>query len=134
MEAASKVNKENRHDFFVFGILEAYFRRKCFMNKGLNYMKEIVKGRIGRSKAAKSEEGLQPGQGKVVLKNGKQIAVFKDAAGNVTRLSAVCMHLGCIVDFNGKEKTWDCPCHGSRYNTDGSIINGPTKKPLKKVK
>jgi Rieske Fe-S protein len=54
--------------------------------------------------------------------------VFRDAAGDLHAFSPVCTHLGCHVDFNTAEKTWDCPCHGSRYGSaDGSVINGPAK-------
>ena len=58
--------------------------------------------------------------------------MYKDAAGKVTAVSAVCTHMGCIVGWNGKDKTWDCPCHGSRFEKEGKVINGPAVKDLPK--
>lgn len=73
---------------------------------------------------------LKANEGKVIDQNGENIAVYKDETGKVTALSAVCTHMGCIVDWNNKEKTWDCPCHGSRFDKTGKVINGPAQKDL----
>jgi Rieske Fe-S protein len=54
-----------------------------------------------------------------------KIAVSRDATGVSHQMSAVCPHLGCIVDWNRTEKTWDCPCHGSRFDSSGKVLNGP---------
>ncbi len=70
---------------------------------------------------------LAPGQGCVV----KRTAVYRDPAGELHAVSAVCTHLGCLVGFNDAESTWDCPCHGSRFATDGSVIAGPAVTALK---
>jgi Rieske Fe-S protein len=61
-----------------------------------------------------------------------QRAVYRDQGGELHSLSARCTHMGCIVNFNDAEATWDCPCHGSRFNTDGEVIEGPAVKPLEK--
>lgn len=68
--------------------------------------------------------------GKIISLKGKKVAVYKDEKGNILTRSAVCTHLGCIVNWNGSEKTWDCPCHGSRFARDGSVIQGPAIRPL----
>jgi glycine/D-amino acid oxidase-like deaminating enzyme/nitrite reductase/ring-hydroxylating ferredoxin subunit len=73
---------------------------------------------------------LAPGTGKVVEHEGERIAAFRDAQGNLTRCSAVCPHLGCIVAWNEAERTWDCPCHGSRFHATGELLAGPAEKGL----
>lgn len=75
---------------------------------------------------------LKNDEGSVIDQNGKQIAVYKDEAGNITAMSAVCPHMGCLVDWNNADKTWDCPCHGSRFTKEGKVINGPAETDLKK--
>lgn len=93
--------------------------------------KQLVKGYGKRvTPAKKSVAGLDKDDGMVIEKKGKKIAVYKDKDGLLHSVSAVCRHLGCIVDFNKEEKTWDCPCHGSRYSKFGNVINGPATKDL----
>jgi Rieske Fe-S protein len=59
--------------------------------------------------------------------------VSRDADGTLTRLTAICPHLGCVVEWNPTESTWDCPCHGSRFDTRGEVLNGPASSGLKAV-
>ncbi|MCG2623198.1 FAD-dependent oxidoreductase [Arthrobacter sp. I2-34] len=68
---------------------------------------------------------LAPGEGTVMEVDGEKTAVYADPAGQLRAVSAVCTHLGCIVEFNPDDVTWDCPCHGSRFATDGTVIQGP---------
>ncbi|HEY8170191.1 MAG TPA: universal stress protein [Candidatus Limnocylindria bacterium] len=68
---------------------------------------------------------LSNGEGAVVRIDGDQIAAYRDDSGVVHKLSARCAHLGCIVGWNADERTWDCPCHGSRYDALGAVIHGP---------
>jgi len=72
-----------------------------------------------------SEDGILNGSGAVIRQGLKKLAIYKDEEGNVTRLSAVCPHLGAIVRWNSIEKSWDCPAHGSRYSPKGEVLNGP---------
>lgn len=72
-----------------------------------------------------SEAEIRPGHGAVVRDGLKKFAVYRDEAGTPRRASAVCPHLGCIVHWNSLEQSWDCPCHGSRFGTDGAVLNGP---------
>jgi len=76
----------------------------------------------------------EPEEGKIISVKGRQIAVYKDKMGKIYTLSAVCTHMGCIIHWNNEEKSWDCACHGSRFSSSGEVLNGPAKKPLKKVK
>jgi nucleotide-binding universal stress UspA family protein/nitrite reductase/ring-hydroxylating ferredoxin subunit len=78
----------------------------------------------------RSIDDLAPGHGGLVLVEGRRLAVYKAEDGTVTALSPRCQHMGCTVDWNDAEKTWDCPCHGSRYRFDGMVIRGPAKKDL----
>jgi glycine/D-amino acid oxidase-like deaminating enzyme/nitrite reductase/ring-hydroxylating ferredoxin subunit len=72
-----------------------------------------------------SESELKNGEGAIMRDGLSKYAVYRDESGKVIKLSAVCTHLGCIVQFNSTEKTWDCPCHGSRFSVDGEVINSP---------
>ena len=76
---------------------------------------------------------LQPEQGIIAELKGEKIAVYKDAEGKVTALSPTCTHAGCIVLFNDAEKSWDCPCHGGRFDTNGKVITGPPRKDLEQI-
>ena len=78
-----------------------------------------------------SADRLGLGEGGVVGAGIEQRAAYRDEAGRLHELSARCTHLGCIVAFNDSAKTWDCPCHGSRFAVDGSVLEGPAVKPLK---
>ena len=78
----------------------------------------------------KSEDELTPGQGAVMRHGLSKIAVYRDENGAIHKRSAVCPHLGCVVAWNACEKTWDCPCHGSRYSAEGRVYQGPANTDL----
>ncbi len=73
---------------------------------------------------------LRPGEGRVIGDGLGQVAVHRDDAGRLHAVAARCTHLGCIVGFNAAERTWDCPCHGSRFGIDGEVISGPATRAL----
>ena len=77
-----------------------------------------------------SVDEISPNTGAVVRDGLNKIAVFRDEAGELHRRSAVCPHLGCIVGWNKAESTWDCPCHGSRFDKMGKVLNGPANRDL----
>ncbi|WP_326663010.1 FAD-dependent oxidoreductase [Streptomyces canus] len=77
-------------------------------------------------------ESLPPGEGAVVRVNGDRLAVYRDDEGALHAVSPRCTHLGCLVSFNGAEDAWECPCHGSRFDTNGKVIQGPATKPLER--
>ena len=70
------------------------------------------------------------GEGRIIRQGVHKLAVFRPMEGELVVRSAVCPHLGCVVHWNTAEKTWDCPCHGSRFATDGAVLNGPSPMPL----
>jgi nucleotide-binding universal stress UspA family protein/nitrite reductase/ring-hydroxylating ferredoxin subunit len=81
----------------------------------------------------RSVDELAPGHGGLVLIGGRRVAVFKAEDGTIIALSPRCQHMGCTVDWNDADRTWDCPCHGSRYRFDGTVIRGPAKRDLDRI-
>ena len=75
-------------------------------------------------------DSLAPGEGGIVRLGGDKVAAYRDDEGILHAVSPVCTHVGCLVAFNRAERTWDCPCHGSRFNVDGQVIEGPALAPL----
>jgi len=80
----------------------------------------------------RSLDELAPGEGGIVKLDGDKVAAFRDDDGVVHAVSAICTHLYCQVGFNAAERSWDCPCHGSRFATDGTVIQGPAVSPLER--
>jgi len=78
-------------------------------------------------------EDLRPGSGGVVLAGGAPVAAYLDEEGTLHAVSPRCTHMGCTVDWNEAEGTWDCPCHGSRFTPRGAVISGPAEKPLPEI-
>lgn len=76
---------------------------------------------------------IKPGQGQIIEFEGKKVAVYKDKSGQITKLSPVCTHLGCIVHWEEQNRQWLCACHGSRFSPEGQPLGGPAKQPLEKI-
>lgn len=102
---------------------------KNFFKENLNvasfYIRDYAQG-----PAAKKLAEVAPGEGELVDVDGDKMAVYRDENGRLYVLSPVCTHLKCIVHWNRSERSWDCPCHGSRFGYDGTIIEGPALEPL----
>jgi Rieske Fe-S protein len=73
-----------------------------------------------------SEDDIAPGTGAVVRRGLGKFAVYRDEYGSTHECSAVCTHLGCMVSWNSAEQSWDCPCHGSRFDVEGRVLRGPS--------
>ena len=100
----------------------------------IDFAKNIAADRIAQADiAADRTFDVKSGDGKIVLAGGRKVALHRDDGGALHALSPVCTHMKCDVGWNGAEKTWDCPCHGSRFGIDGDVINGPATKPLEQV-
>lgn len=97
------------------------------LNVAEQYSSWLTAGDVG------SVEEIANGSGAVIRRGMKKIAVYRDAAGKVSECSAVCTHLYCIVDWNATEKTWDCPCHGSRFDPYGKVVTGPAISDLEPI-
>ena len=87
---------------------------------------EVEADRFDREVAA-----IPPGEGKVVEADGQKVAVVRDGDGGIQTLDPTCMHMGCTVAWNNAERSWDCPCHGSRYDARGRVLGSPTVRDLK---
>ncbi|SNB45166.1 FAD-dependent oxidoreductase [Geobacter sp. DSM 9736] len=106
--------------------------RASLVEENANVAKQYVKDFLVKAQVVDLKD-IAPGQGGIVRMEGKQVAVYRDKDGNTTALSPFCTHLGCIVHWNGIEKSWDCPCHGSRFRWDGEVIEGPAISELQKI-
>jgi nitrite reductase/ring-hydroxylating ferredoxin subunit len=101
----------------------------AFVRDNATVAKHFIGDRL-RAAFAHSPTDVTPGHGAVYTVGGHLAALHRDLDGRLTALSARCTHLGCAVAFNDAEQTWDCPCHGSRYALDGTVIEGPATDPL----
>jgi glycine/D-amino acid oxidase-like deaminating enzyme/nitrite reductase/ring-hydroxylating ferredoxin subunit len=80
-----------------------------------------------------SVQEIAAGEGAVVRDGLRKIAVYRDAKGALHAVSAKCTHLGCAVHWNSAERSWDCPCHASRFDIEGNVLHGPAPEPLEKI-
>ncbi|MCA1673293.1 MAG: FAD-dependent oxidoreductase, partial [Actinobacteria bacterium] len=101
-----------------------------FVTENAKVAKELMKGHF--STRAKSFDEIAPGQAAIVSLDEADVAAFRDEDGRVHAVSAVCTHMGCVVGWNGTDRTWDCPCHGSRFTLTGEVLNGPAVTPLQR--
>jgi len=133
-EVICKVAEAEDHDLVVVG------------NKGMAGTRRFLLGSVPSKVAHQSPtdvliartvglgiEDIVAGHGGVVDADGKRMAIFRDEQGTVHAISPRCTHMGCTVDWNDTDKTWDCPCHGSRYSSGGEVIRGPAEKSLAKM-
>jgi glycine/D-amino acid oxidase-like deaminating enzyme/nitrite reductase/ring-hydroxylating ferredoxin subunit len=97
------------------------------LNAVAQYAEWITPGEVS------NDHEIAPGSGAILRDGLSKLAVYKDPGGAVHRLSATCPHMGCLVSWNPEEKTWDCPCHGSRFAPEGAVLNGPAVQPLAKA-
>jgi glycine/D-amino acid oxidase-like deaminating enzyme/nitrite reductase/ring-hydroxylating ferredoxin subunit len=102
------------------------------IKENANIGKMFAKSKLSK-KPPLDTDSLKPEESKIMEHDGEKVAVYKDEKNHVHAVSAVCQHMGCNVGFNTAEKTWDCPCHGSRFTVDGKVLYGPTVHPLPKV-
>ncbi len=100
-----------------------------YVSENADYPYYMLKDRLAAAEG-QSLSCLNPGEGKILRINHERVAAFRDDQGQVTALSPVCTHMGCIVHWNDAEKTWDCPCHGSRFRATGAALVGPAETPL----
>ena len=119
-------------------LIDIYSPSRITLKTSSDYLQEVgnMVAQYGDwfSKAdIKNVDDLKPGEGGIMSSGFKKIAVYCDEENNLHTCSAVCPHLGAILQWNADEKTFDCPMHGSRFTTEGKVINGPATSDLKKV-
>lgn len=100
------------------------------VKENLEVAKELGKGLLRAGLG--SPEDLEPGESGVFLGTSGRTAAYRDDDGVLHAVSARCTHLGCSVRFNDAERSWDCPCHGSRFALDGTVLHGPAVEPLER--
>ena len=104
---------------------------KTFLKENLNVAKEFVKGKYDRTE--KNPDDLEIDEGCVVTVNGSRAGAYRDTDGKLHVVDTTCTHLSCEVEWNNGERSWDCPCHGSRFNYDGEVMEGPAQEPLRRM-
>lgn len=100
-----------------------------FLQENFDVAQDWIGDRF-KSSQGKSLADVGNNEGKILTINGEKMAVYRDEQGAIHALSAVCTHLGCLVHWNNAEKSWDCPCHGSRFSYQGQVIHAPAIKDL----
>jgi glycine/D-amino acid oxidase-like deaminating enzyme/nitrite reductase/ring-hydroxylating ferredoxin subunit len=100
-----------------------------YIKENSDYPYYLVRDRFAGAEG-RSFRAVKRGHGKVIEHDGKKVAAYRGPDGALTVRSAVCTHMACIVAWNDAERTWDCPCHGSRFGPDGRVISGPAEAPL----
>ncbi len=104
---------------------------KNFVKENLDVVDNLISGKI---QSLPFEINLEPGEAKNVEVDGKKAGAYRDMDGKIYIVDTTCKHLGCETHWNSAEKTWDCPCHASRYSYDGTVIEGPALKPLDRIR
>lgn len=110
-------------------------RTNFFINRDevKNMVIDTFKGEISERLKSVEDINLKKGEGKIIEIDGKKIGIYIDEKGTKYAIKPVCTHLGCMLSWNEFDKTWDCPCHGSRFTYDGKCISNPAIKDLEKI-
>jgi hypothetical protein len=119
-------------DLFSPGRIKPVAGFAAFVQENADVVKEFVARRIAVEKIDGLSD-LAKGEAKVVKYEGETLAIYKDENGGIHALNPVCTHAKCVVGWNRAEKTWDCPCHGARYDISGEVLTGPARRGLEKV-
>ncbi len=103
-----------------------------FVKENADVVKEFIGKRLSKEKLVDLAD-IAPGEAKLVKYEGKSLALYKDETGELHAVSPVCPHAKCAVGWNSAEKSWDCPCHGSRFDIDGEVLTGPARVGLEMI-
>jgi len=100
-----------------------------YLKENADYPYYLIRDRFAGTEG-RSLRSVRPGQGRIIEYQGATVAAYRDANGKLTLRSATCTHMGCRVAWNEGARTWDCPCHGSRFTPEGDVLSGPAEAPL----
>ena len=103
-----------------------------FIKDQAEVARDLVGGHVRSYPDADEVDSLA--EGDIVKVDGAKAGIYRDAGGRLQAVSAVCTHMGCALGWNPVDRTWDCPCHGSRFTPDGDVVNGPARFPLPAVR
>jgi glycine/D-amino acid oxidase-like deaminating enzyme/nitrite reductase/ring-hydroxylating ferredoxin subunit len=120
------------HDLFSPGRVKVVAGFKNFVQHNAHVAAEVI-SRFFRSHEETELASLAPGEARVLSVEGHTVAVHKDDAGKVHAVHAHCSHMGCDLKWNQAELSWDCPCHGARFNADGQVLNAPASAALQEI-
>lgn len=124
------VKKESLYlDLFTPSRFQSDPSVKEFLKQNADVAKHLISGKI--NPPSKRPQDLKANEGSPVMFQGKRAGAYKDEKGVLHLVDTTCTHLGCEVEWNNGDRTWDCPCHGSRFSYSGDVIEGPADKPLK---
>lgn len=101
---------------------------KEFIKENSHVARHLIGGHLASK--PKSYDALKPGEASVLEIDGDNVAAFRDEQGKLHAVSAECTHMGCLLGWNATDRTWDCPCHGSRFSLSGEVLAGPAVSPL----
>jgi glycine/D-amino acid oxidase-like deaminating enzyme/nitrite reductase/ring-hydroxylating ferredoxin subunit len=125
------LDRENRWaDIFSATRVNPAISLSEFVMENKDFPIHMITDRIKPPEVSNADQ-IDSGEGRIMKVEGRKLAVYRDATGELHPFSAVCPHLGCLVQWNNAESSWDCPCHGSRFDTDGKVLNGPARSDLK---
>ena len=103
-----------------------------YITENLDYPYYLMRDRLARAEGTTVDD-LKIGEGKIIKVDGKKTAAYRGNDGKVIPSSPVCTHMKCMVRWNAADKTWDCPCHGSRFKPEGEVLSGPAEAPLARM-
>ena len=103
-----------------------------YIEENADYPYYMMRDRFAGAEG-KSLRAVKRGHGSIIKHDGQKVAAYRAPDGVLTMVSATCTHMACIVGWNDAERTWDCPCHGSRFTPQGAVISGPAEKPLPEI-
>ncbi|MBW8351253.1 FAD-dependent oxidoreductase [Bacillus sp. IITD106] len=104
---------------------------KTIVKENVNVAANLISGKLDRPD--KELKDIKAGEGAVVSIKGGRAGAYKTMDGQLFVVDTTCTHMGCEINWNSADQTWDCPCHGSRFSTEGEVIEGPAERPLKRI-